>query len=48
MLEDNQKEIGEAEKENDHDLVSQILNVRYELKQAETGLANQLGIVVAK
>jgi DNA primase len=48
MMEDNLKQVKEAEKKDNWDLLEKHLVVQQDLKEAEKALANQLGIVVAK
>lgn len=48
MMEDNLKQVKEAEQKDNWDLLDKYLSVQQDLKEAEKALANQLGIVVAK
>lgn len=48
MMEDNLKQLKEAEQIDNWDLLEKHLTVQQDLKEAEKALANQLGIVVAK
>jgi DNA primase len=48
MMEDNLKQVKEAEQDDNWDLLDKHLSVQQDLKEAEKALATQLGIVVAK
>jgi DNA primase len=48
MMEDNLKQVKEAEQKDNWDLLDEHLSIQQNLKEAEKGLASQLGIVVAK
>jgi DNA primase len=48
MMEDNLKQVKEAEQKDNWDLLDKHLSVQQDLKEAEKALASQLGIVVAK
>jgi DNA primase len=48
MMEDNLKQLKEAELKDNWELLEKHLGVQQDLKEAEKALANQLGIVVAK
>jgi DNA primase len=48
MMEDNLKQVKEAEQKDNWELLDKHLAIQHDLKEAERGLASQLGIVIAK
>jgi DNA primase len=48
MMEDNLKQVKEAEQKDDWDLLEKHLTMQQGLKEAEKELAGKLGIVIAK